>query len=72
MPKLAKHIEDQLLAENPEFRAKGLRPTVVWVQDTDEQDFRQAWDRQMEAICDSPEEAKILDWIEAVYEWPKD
>lgn len=72
MPRLAKHIEEQLLAENPELRAQGLRPVVNWVYDESSPEFQEALDRQLEAIRNSPEEAEILDWIEQVADWPKD
>ena len=72
MPRLAKHIEEQLLAEHPELRAQGLRPVVSWVYDESSPEFQEALDRQLEAIRNNPEEAEILDWIEQVADWPKD
>ena len=72
MPRLAKKIEDQLLNENPDLRAKGLRPEVVWVPDTDAPGFREQIERELEAIRNSPEEQEILDWVEQVHDWPKD
>lgn len=72
MPRPAKHIEEQLLAENPELRDQGLRPVVNWVYDRESPEFEEAWRRQMQAINESPEEQEILDWIERVTDWPKD
>jgi hypothetical protein len=72
MPKLSKSIEDQLFRENPEMRAKGLRPEVVWVTDTEAPGFRDDLERQIEAIRNSPGEKEVLDWIEKVGDWPRD
>ncbi|MBA3517171.1 MAG: antitoxin MazE family protein [Rhizobiales bacterium] len=72
MSRLAKSIEEQLLAENPELRAKGLRPILVWVPDTDEPGFEEELRRDFEAIRSSAGETEILDWIEQVADWPRD
>ena len=72
MPRSTKNIEEQLLAENPDLRAEGLRPEVVWVKDGEDCEFEEAWKRQIRAINESPEEREILDWIERVADWPKD
>lgn len=72
MPKLSKTVEDQLYREHPEMRAKGLRPKVVWVPDTETPEFRDELNRQLVAIRNSPGEKEILDWIEQVADWPKD
>ena len=60
------------MRDNPDLRAKGLRPEVIWVHDTEAADFEEAWRRQVEAIRASAEEAEIMDWVEAVSDWPKD
>jgi hypothetical protein len=72
MPKLSKKIEKQLLEENPDLRAQGLRPRVVWVPDTEAPGFEEELRRDFEAIRNSPGEKEILDWIEQVADWPKD
>lgn len=72
MSRPAKHIEEQLLAEHPELRARGFRPDVVWVRDGEDSEYDEAWRRQIQAINNSPEEKEILDWIERVADWPKD
>ena len=72
MPRLAKKIEEQLIQENPDLRAKGLRPRVIWVPDTENPAFAEEARRQSLLAAESPGEREILDWIEAVYEWPKD
>lgn len=72
MPRLAKHIEEQLLAEHPELKAEGLRPEVVWVHDPQSSEFQEALHRQIEAINRSPEEAELRTWIEQVSDWSAD
>jgi hypothetical protein len=72
MPRLAKKIEEQLLNENPDLKAEGLRPVVFWVPDTDSPEFQESLRCQLESIRTSPEEQEILDWIEQVYDWPQD
>ncbi|HEX9906609.1 MAG TPA: antitoxin MazE family protein [Propylenella sp.] len=72
MSRLAKHIEEELLRENPALRAKGLRPEVRWVPDTTSPEFKSEIERELELIRQSPEEQEILDWIERVADWPKD
>lgn len=72
MPRLAKTIEEQLLKEHPEMKAQGLRPVVMWVPDTEAPGFAEEMRRQSILAANSPGEAEVLDWVEAVYEWPKD
>jgi len=72
MQRPAKDIEEQLLRENPEMRAKGLRPEIIWVPDTKSPDFKAELERELELIRQSPEEEEILEWIEQVADWPKD
>ena len=72
MPRLAKKIEEQLLSENPQLRAEGLRPIVLWVPDTDAPGFAEEMRRQSLLAAASEGEREIHDWIEAVYEWPRD
>jgi hypothetical protein len=66
MSRLTKKIEEQLIHESPELRAKGLRPEVVWVHESRIAELEEAWRRQVEAICAGDEEADIMDWVEAV------
>ena len=72
MSRLAKKIEEQLLNENPDRKAKGLRPVVLWIPDTDGPAFEEELRLDFEAIRNSPEEQEIMDWIEQVADWPKD
>ena len=72
MSRLPQSIEEQLIEDNPELRAKGLRPEVIWVHESKTAEFEEAWRRRIEAIRASDEEAEIMDWIEAVSDWPKD
>ena len=48
------------------LRAAGLRPVQVWVPDTRDPEFVAECRRQSLATRDDPQEAEILDWIEAV------
>lgn len=72
MPRLAKKIEEQLLNENPDLKARGLRPIVLWGPDTEAPGFEDELRRDFEAIRNSPEEEEILDFIEKVGDWPRD
>ena len=72
MPRLAKQIEEQLFQENPEKKAQGLRPVVMWVPDMESPDLQDQIRRDIEAIRNNPGEAEIMDWIEKVADWPKD
>ena len=72
MPRLAKALEEQLLKNDPDLRAQGLRPELIWVHDPDAPVFRDAMRRQIEAINPSPDEAEIMDLTERVSDWPND
>lgn len=72
MSRLPKRIEEQLLSENPDLKARGLRPIIRWVPDTDAAGFEEELRRDFGAIRNSPEEQEILNWIEQVGDWPKD
>jgi hypothetical protein len=72
MPKLSKKLEDLILEENPDLRAQGLRPKVVWVPDTTATGLDEDLRKDFEAIRNSPGEKEILDWMEKVADWPKD
>lgn len=54
------------------MRAQGLRPVQAWVYDTSSPRFKEEIQRELAAIRNSAEEQEILEWIEAVYEWPAD
>jgi len=54
------------------LRAQGLRPIQIWVPDTSAPGFADEARRQSLAIRDSPDEAEIMDWLEAVSAWPDD
>ena len=64
MPRLAKKLEEQLLNENPELRAQGLRPALIWVPNTDAPEFEEALRRQVEAIKNSPDNEAVLAFID--------
>ncbi len=53
-------------------RAEGLRPLQIWAYDTSAPGFREELEKELDAIRSDPEEQEVLDWIEAVYDWPKD
>ena len=52
-------------------RAAGLKPMQLWAYDTKSPAFRRELRRQLKEIRRSPEEKKILDWIETVSDWPE-
>lgn len=54
------------------MREKGLRPVQMWAYDTSAPGFREEIEKELEIIRKSEEEEEILDWIEQVYDWPKD
>lgn len=54
------------------MREKGLRPVQMWAYDTSAPGFREEIERELAVIRNSEEEEEVLDWIERVYDWPKD
>ena len=72
MARLAQKIEEQLLNEHPDLKARGLRPYVFWGPDTKASEFRDDLKQDFDAIRESPQEREIIDWIEQVSDWPKD
>jgi hypothetical protein len=52
------------------MRAKGLRPVQLWLPDTSAPGFAEEMRKQSLLAAASPGEKEVLDWIEAVYEWP--
>lgn len=54
------------------LRRQGLRPIQIWVPDTSAPGFAEEARRQSLAIRDSPEDAEIMAWLEAVSVWPDD
>lgn len=48
------------------LRAAGLRPVQIWVPDTRAPGFSEACRRQSLLLRGDPQEAGVLDWIEAV------
>ncbi len=47
------------------LRASGLRPVQIWVPDTRSSDFANECRRQSLALQGDPQEADILNWLEA-------
>ena len=47
------------------LRAAGLRPVQIWVPDTRSRGFANECRRQSLALQDDPQEADILNWLEA-------
>ena len=68
MPRLAKKIEEQLLNENPELRAQGLHPVVIWVPDTDIPGFQESLRLQIDAINNSPDNEEVLNFLDGAAE----
>ena len=55
------------------MRAAGLRPIQIWVPDSRSAAFAEKCRAQSLAIGkEDPAGAEIQDWIDAVYEWPKE
>ena len=54
------------------MREKGLRPVQMWAYDTSAPGFREEIEKELEVIRKSDEEEEILDWVEQVYDWPKE
>ena len=68
MPRLSKKIEEQLLEENPDLRAQGLRPRVIWVPNTEAPGFQEDLRRQIQAINSSPDNEEVLDFLDQAAE----
>jgi hypothetical protein len=64
MPPIAKHVKEQLLAENPELRNEGLRPLVIWVRNTESPEFEEDLRRQIEAINNAPDNEDVLEFLD--------
>ena len=47
------------------LRSAGLRPVQIWVPDTRSSGFANECRRQSLALQDDPQEADILNWLEA-------
>ena len=47
------------------LRAAGLRPVQIWVPDTRSSGFANECRRQSLSLQDDPQEADILNWLEA-------
>jgi hypothetical protein len=54
------------------MRKEGMRPVQLWLPDTRVPSYAQRMRRQSILAANSKGEQEILDWIEAIYEWPKD
>jgi hypothetical protein len=52
-------------------RKDGMRPVQLWVPDTKAPGYAAKIRRQSLLAAGSKGEQQILDWIEAIYEWPK-
>jgi hypothetical protein len=72
MNKAGASSSKRMRAYRARMREKGLRPIQLWAYDTSAPGFREEIERELEVIRDSEEEAEVLDWIEKVYDWPKD
>lgn len=58
--------QDKARAYRARLRAKGLRPVQHWVPDTNSPQFLERARRQCATLRGDPEEAAILDEIEAL------
>jgi hypothetical protein len=68
MARLARKIEEQLLMERPDLRAKGLRPAVIWVYDPDAPGFQEEIRREIDAINNSPDNDEVLEFLDRAAE----
>ena len=68
MSRLAKKIEDQLLQENPDLAAEGLRPEIIWIPDRTVPDFRASLAQQIEIINGQDEESGIGEFLDRAAE----
>jgi len=54
------------------MRAAGLRPVQIWVPDTRAPDFVEKCRAQARAVAaHDPGGDEIMDWIEALTDWPE-
>ena len=53
-------------------KAAGLKEVRIWGLDTDNPEFWAKLKREMELLRNSPEEAEVAAFIEAVAAWPED
>jgi len=56
---------DRVQKHRAGLRAAGLRPVQIWVPDTRSSGFANECRRQSLALQDDPQEADILNWLEA-------
>ena len=56
---------DRVQKHRAALRAAGLRPVQIWVPDTRSSDFANECRRQSLALQGDPQEADILNWLEA-------
>ena len=55
------------------LRAAGLRPVRLWLPDTKNPAVIERMRVEARAIAHSDQQSdEAMDWVEAVYEWPKD
>ena len=55
--------------EQARLRARGLRPVVIWVPDTQRPEFAEEIRRQLALVEASAQDRETLDFIEAAADW---
>jgi len=53
-------------------KAAGLKEVRIWTFDTNDPVFMAQLQRDIATINADPDEAAVMDWIEAVAAWPSD
>jgi hypothetical protein len=53
------------------MRAAGYRPVQIWVPDTSNPEIAEQIRAEARALAQQSDHDDVMDWIEAVYEWPE-
>lgn len=53
------------------MRAAGYRPVQIWVPDTRNPEIAERIRAEARALAQQSDNDDVMDWIEAVYEWPE-
>lgn len=73
MPRPAKQDgRDRFSRYRSKKRHQGMRLLRIWVPDPHAPGFKDEARRQAKVLCDAPEEAEALDFIDKVADWNND
>jgi hypothetical protein len=53
------------------LRAKGLKPTTLWLPDLNDPAVRARLQQEWRMICSSPEEREVMEFLDDVRAWPE-